>query len=101
MPGLNRKGPEGEGAMTGRQQGRCRRTQEQAIEGNGPGLGRGTGNRCGQGRGGNRRNSDENMLRNPPDNGANELQTIKEKYQAAQKTLRALEQKIASLESGK
>lgn len=27
MPGLNRKGPEGEGPMTGRGQGRCRKPE--------------------------------------------------------------------------
>lgn len=67
MPGLNQKGPNGEGAMTGRRMGRCtsksnlqeteakpsENEKEQAnetITGKGLGLGRGRGNGCRGGR---------------------------------------------------
>lgn len=55
MPGFDRKGPEGEGPMTGRKQGRCNeRDEEQRPEGRGLGLGRGRRNR-GRGKGQGRR----------------------------------------------
>lgn len=59
MPGLNRKGPEGEGPMTGRGLGRCRRSEdsEQALGADQEMTGRGRGRRfrfrseAGRGRG--------------------------------------------------
>ncbi len=66
MPGLNRKGPSGEGAMSGRKMGRCnpdnkgktedeilttRKSILQSAEGNDRGLGRGSGRGLGQGSG--------------------------------------------------
>ncbi len=55
MPGFDRTGPEGEGPMTGRKQGRCAGNEErQRPEGRGLGLGRGRG-RNGRGRGERRR----------------------------------------------
>ncbi len=55
MPGFDRTGPEGEGPMTGRKQGRCTGNAErQQPEGRGLGLGRGRGRR-GSGRGEGRR----------------------------------------------
>lgn len=62
MPGLNRKGPNGEGAMTGRRMGRCNpenrsktdeeiaQNRELAIE-RGRGFGMGLGHRHGAGQG--------------------------------------------------
>lgn len=62
MPGLNRKGPNGEGAMTGRRMGRCNpenrgktveeiaQNREMATE-KGKGLGLGLGHRYGTGQG--------------------------------------------------
>lgn len=51
MPGLNRKGPEGKGPMTGRKQGRCNpkadKTGELVQE---PTPGRGTGRGKGKGK---------------------------------------------------
>lgn len=64
MPGLNRKGPNGEGAMTGRRMGRCNpenrgktveeiaQNRENATEkGHGFGLGLGHRHGAGQGKG--------------------------------------------------
>jgi hypothetical protein len=62
MPGLNRKGPNGEGAMTGRRMGRCNPenkgknveeiAQNREITSNkGHGFGQGLGLRHGQGQG--------------------------------------------------
>ncbi len=68
MPGLNSKGPNGEGPMTGRRMGRCKSSnilpateQEQSAEvdnrprvgggrGAGKGVGRGVGRGAGRGR---------------------------------------------------
>lgn len=73
MPGLNRKGPLGEGPMTGRKMGRCNpenrgKTDDEIIENRIPeisepnktmgwGLGRGRGRGLGLGRGRFRGNS--------------------------------------------
>lgn len=35
MPGLNQKGPDGNGPMTGRQRGMCKRTEELPLRGRG------------------------------------------------------------------
>jgi len=66
MSGLNRKGPNGEGAMTGRRMGRCnpdnkgktddeilqnRTSSEQLGQGMGQGMGRGLGRGRGLGKG--------------------------------------------------
>jgi len=66
MPGLNRKGPNGEGAMTGRRMGRCNpmnkgktddeilqnRTPSESLgQGIGQGMGRGFGQGLGKGKG--------------------------------------------------
>jgi hypothetical protein len=66
MPGLNRKGPNGEGAMTGRRKGHCnhenkgktndeilqnRTPSEPLGQGMGQGLGRGLGRGLSRGRG--------------------------------------------------
>ena len=47
MPGLNRKGPEGQGPRSGRGLGKC--DSENGLRGSGRGLGRrkGMGRRCG------------------------------------------------------
>ncbi len=67
MPGLNRKGPNGEGAMTGRKMGRCNptnkgKTDEEILQSRdakssmpeivpGRGLGQGQGRGLGRGQG--------------------------------------------------
>jgi hypothetical protein len=62
MPGLNRKGPNGEGAMTGRRMGRCNpdnkgKTEDEILqnrtlsEPSGLGMGQGLGRGLGRGRG--------------------------------------------------
>jgi hypothetical protein len=62
MPGLNRRGPNGEGAMTGRKMGRCNpdnkgKTDEEIIQSSSiaavanPGIGRGRGRGMGKGLG--------------------------------------------------
>ena len=59
MPGLNHKGPEGAGPMTGNRRGLCQRTGESRMQGQGPnqdqGPGQGVYSRqpgCGRGQGG-------------------------------------------------
>lgn len=59
MPGLNRKGPLGEGPMTGRRMGRCNpenkgKNEDEIMQDrnmDAPGKGRGFGHRPGRGRG--------------------------------------------------
>lgn len=121
MPGLNQKGPDGAGAMTGRQGGMCRRTKNQSFgsnrgdgtgDGAGRGGGKGMGSRCGQGQGqrvsqGRRFDRDAEQPKSVGmgvgvDRGSSrELSNLQEQYQAAQKTLSMIEQKITALESGK
>ncbi|NOR24804.1 MAG: hypothetical protein GQ542_10505 [Desulforhopalus sp.] len=110
MPGLNQKGPEGAGAMTGRQSGMCRRTENQSFgsdSGNGSGRGRGMGTRCGQGQGqglgqGRRLDSGTEQPQRAGVANSDELKNLKEQYQAAQKVLSTIEEKIiAALGNGK
>jgi hypothetical protein len=111
MPGLNQRGPEGMGPMTGRQRGMCRRTEDQSFAfdrgaGLGFGGGRGMGMRRGSGLGqglrmGRRFDSGVNPPVTGPANVSDELKNLREEYQAAQQTLSSLEAKIAALESQK
>ena len=119
MPGFNQKGPDGAGAMTGRQAGMCRRTENQSLDSNrgngivaGRGAGRRMGSRCGQGQGQGQRLSQgrrfDRDAEQPKSEGvgvgrssSEELGNLQEEYKAAQKTLSMIEQKIAALESGK
>ncbi|MCP4343876.1 MAG: DUF5320 domain-containing protein [Desulfobulbaceae bacterium] len=115
MPGFNQKGPDGAGAMTGRQAGMCRRTEDQSLgcnrgdgtgDGAGRGGGRGMGSRRGQGQGLSQGRRFDRDTEQPQSVGvgrssSEELSNLKEQYKAAQKTLSMIEQKIAALESGK
>lgn len=104
MPGFNQKGPEGAGAMTGRQSGMCRRTENQSFvsdTGNGSGRGRGMGTRCGLGQGqgqgsgqGRRLDSGAGQAQRAGVANSDELKNLKEQYQAAQKVLSNIEEKI-------
>ena len=112
MPGLNQRGPAGQGPMTGRQQGMCRRTEDQSSAfdrgaGLGFGGGRGMGMRRGLGPGqglgqgqrmGRRFDSGVNPQVTPPANVADELKNLREEYQAAHNTLSLLGEKIAALD---
>jgi hypothetical protein len=113
MPGFNQKGPDGAGAMTGRQGGMCRRTENQSLGSNGSdGIGggrvggRGMAARCGQGQGlgqGRRfdRDAEQPQSVGVGRSSSEEFSNLQEQSKAAQKTLNMIEQKIAALESGK
>lgn len=111
MPGFNQKGPDGAGAMTGRQGGMCRRTENPSLGSNrGGGLGtrgsggRGMGSRCGQGQGQGRRfdrDAGQPQSMAADRSRSEELRDLKEQYKAAMETLKMIEQKIAALENGK
>ncbi len=106
MPGLNQKGPDGAGAMTGRQRGMCRRTENQPLGGDGSGRGRGLGMRRGLGQGqglgqGRRFAGGVEPNQSPGIDISEELINLKDQYLAAQKMLSVLEQKISALESKK
>jgi hypothetical protein len=111
MPGFNQKGPDGAGAMTGRQRGMCRRTENPSFAGgndNRVGSGRGLGMRhglgLGQGRGlgqgfglGRRLDGAAEQPQSQGIDSSEELRDLKEKYQAVQKTLSTIEEKLAAL----
>ena len=108
MPGLNQKGPDGAGAMTGRQRGICRRAENQTFGGEGSGLGRGLGMRrgLGQGRGqglgqGRRFEAGVESSQNNNVSLSEELRILKDQYLAGQEMISKLEQKITVLESKK
>lgn len=104
MPGLNKQGPSGSGAMSGRQQGMCRRTDELPMQGRRDGQGRGMGGRC-------RGAYFENPAQEQPvveksaaqseQSMTQELSTLRKEYKNAQAMLETLMQKIETLESGK
>ncbi len=105
MPGFNKQGPEGVGPMTGRQRGLCIRTEKQPFVSAESLLGRGMGRRRGLGQGQGRglglgRKLGNAMEQGPiPESGnAEELQKLKEEYQAAKKMVSSIEKRIATLE---
>jgi len=100
MPGLNKEGPDGAGAMTGRQRGMCRRTENQTTgsSGSGRGQGMGMGRGLGQCRNVQQGGRSDQTTR---DTGSEALRDLKEQHRAAQQALDMLEKKIATLESGK
>lgn len=101
MPGLNKQGPDGNGAMTGRQQGMCRRTEDLPLRGQRDGQGRGMGGRC---RGTYFQNSDGQDAAAGATPGrftqgnAAELADLKADYKKTQSMLATLMQKIEGLE---
>ncbi len=101
MPGLNKQGPDGNGAMTGRQQGMCRRTEDLPLRGGRDGQGRGMGGRC---RGTYFQNTDEQVVSRvaTPERfsqgNAAELADLKADYKKTQSMLATLMQKIEGLE---
>jgi hypothetical protein len=101
MPGLNKQGPGGSGAMTGRQQGMCKRTDDLSSRGQRNEQGRGMGGRC---RGtyfespeGAVISSVEGSERFTQKN-AEELVNLKAEYKKTQSMLATLMQKIEGLE---
>jgi hypothetical protein len=102
MPGYNQKGPLGEGKMTGRQRGMCRRTEDQSFQdirggrGRGLGLGRGTGGMQDVVR---QSGTKEKTDSNPEDVFYDNLKSLKEQYRDTQTMLSTIEKKIKALES--
>ena len=104
MPGLNKKGPNGSGPMSGRQQGMCRRTDELPLQGRRDGQGRGMGGRC-------RGEYFDNSAKQQPvvkksavqseQSMTEELSTLRKEYKKAQAMLETLMQKLEMLESEK
>ena len=106
MPGLNKQGPDGAGAMTGRQRGMCRRTESQTLANSGSGRGRGMGMGRGLGKGpnvqqGRRFNQAAAPQQSTQDAASEQLRELQEQYQAGQHALNNIEQKIAALKGGK
>ncbi len=111
MPGFNQKGPDGAGAMTGRQRGMCRRTENTTFAGgndNRVGSGRGLGMRrgfgLGQGRGlgqgfglGRRIAGAAEQPQSQGGDYSEEIKDLKEQYQAVRKTLSTIEEKLTAL----
>lgn len=110
MPGFNQKGPLGEGKMTGRQRGMCRRTEDQSFQNirDGRGRGSGLGRRAGLGAGGETGGMQNAVCRSvtrddtdsTPENGFyDSLKSLKEQYRNTQEMLSTIEKKIKALES--
>lgn len=100
MPGLNRQGPDGQGPMTGRQQGMCKRTDELPLRGARAGQGRGIG---GRGRGGSFQ-APAGQARSSArfaQGNTEELASLKAEYQKTQDMLATLIQKIERIEGAK
>jgi hypothetical protein len=111
MPGFNQKGPDGAGAMTGRQRGMCRRTENPSFAagndnriGSGRGLGMRRGLGLGQGRGlgqgfgfGRRFAGTAEQPQSQGIDSSEELRDLRNQYQSVQKTLSAIEEKLAAL----
>ncbi len=102
MPGFNQTDPKGEGVLTGRERGMCRRTDRQSSGGMGSGHGRRMGIRGGAlmtGKG-QRAGTRGEPLPGAVSGTDSQLAKLKEQYQAAKTQLRELEEKIAALETG-
>ena len=101
MPGLNKQGPDGNGAMTGRQQGMCRRTEDLSLRGRRDSQGRGMGGRCRgtyfQDTGGQVASGVATPERFTRGN-AEEIAGLKAEYKKTQSMLATLMQKIEGLE---
>lgn len=102
MPGYNQTGPRGEGKMTGRQRGMCRRPEEQSFQDlrGGRGRGQGLGRRAGGmqdavRQSGVKDKTDVNLENDFYQN----LKSLKEQYRDTQAMLRTIEEKIKTLES--
>ncbi|MFT5699487.1 MAG: hypothetical protein ACI8ZB_002347 [Desulforhopalus sp.] len=104
MPGLNNQGPDGNGPLTGRQQGMCRRTDELPLRGRRDGQGRGVGGRC---RGtyfdtsGGQAGSTVNRGDQFSQAEAEQLASLKADYKKTQSMLTTLMKKIEGLEGNK
>lgn len=97
MPGMNQKGPEGAGPLTGGGRGVCRKTDETGVfnQGQGRGLGRGQG-QAGGGRGRGRCLVSGNI-----DSASNaENSALRQQIETNQKTLDALVAKVEQLAAG-
>lgn len=93
MPGMNQKGPEGAGPLTGGGRGVCRKTDE--TGGFGQGQGRGLGR--GQGSGGRGRC----LVSGNIDSASNaENSALRQQIETNQKTLDALVAKVEQLAAG-
>lgn len=103
MPGLNKQGPDGNGPMTGRQQGMCRRTEDLPLRGRRDAQGRGMGGRC---RGTYFQGSGQQAAGAVATPGrftqgdAEEIAGLKAEYKKTQTMLATLMQKIEGLEKG-
>lgn len=107
MPGLNKQGPSGEGPLTGRQQGMCRRTKDLTLTTGGDRR-RGKGGRWlstdqqGRQMAQSRRRSaqgEEPVVVDKPESVENELAELKKRYKEVSAVLTEIESKIAFLES--
>lgn len=101
MPGLNNRGPDGLGPMSGRQRGMCRRTDELSLKGRRDGQGRGLGGRCRgaffeepEGMQGQKLETPAHDLKK-----TEELSSLKAEYKKVQEMLQSLMEKIDALEN--
>ncbi len=95
MPGFDRSGPEGLGPASGKMRGMCRRTDYSTFGryGGGRGMGRGRGLGMGASVPQGRMRSGVEAGR-----GSNDLEVLKQQYDAARETVEQLREEIARLQ---
>ena len=102
MPGLDRSGPEGKGAMTGRRTGLCTGNTNEELTGRGMGFGRGGGRRrMGRGMGWYGRNSWEAPTGRGRMVSLTDQDTITNEIAAAKAHLASLEEQLKNLSKEK
>ncbi len=96
MPGFDKSGPEGQGPASGKMRGMCRRTEYSTFGrfGGGRGMGRGRGLGMGASVPPVRGRSGIGNSRGPDD-----LDVLKQQYDAARETVEQLRQEIARLQA--
>lgn len=98
MPGFDRSGPEGQGPVTGRMRGMCRRTNYSAFTDVDRGRGRGRG--MGQyavSRGTGRGRIQSPVIERVKE--GSELASLKKQYDSAREMIEELQEKIAAMEA--
>ncbi|WP_457577594.1 DUF5320 family protein [Desulfomarina sp.] len=96
MPGFDGRGPEGQGPASGRMRGMCRRTDYSAFGRFGGGRGMGRGRGLGMGVSVPRRRAGSGVGNSL---GVDDLDQLKQEYDAARETVEQLREEIARLQA--
>jgi len=98
MPGFDRSGPDGQGPVTGKMRGMCRRTDYSAFSN----IDRGRGRGLGVGQYAVSQGTGRGRMRSPVvervETGS-ELTSLKKQYDSAREMMEELQEKIAAMEA--